>query len=443
MSWSSLDSVLSLSSISLEILSLSRDRDRETGTGTGARPGTGTEDRNRQTETETETGTGQGQRQRQRTGNRDRDQGQRPEDQRQRTRQEPETERPEGHTMDLKLLVLLLWTCSGLGHSSVLKRLYWYEFTPRTFQEADKFCRSEHNGSLATVVTDSDISVMDLKKFQAWIGLMKRGTGWSEPQDGNDCGGVEYQSIEAFGFDCDAKNFIFCEGGVHTQPIYQRDKTWSEGNRSVRARMEILGLLNTDQLGSWSSILSEERDHPVWIGLYHDGEAWKWSNGASSDYRNWTGGSEPPSGSDSCVVVSSQTKTMSVQSCSEAFPFLCYRDNLVLLEEKMSWEQALEACGNISPKHRLYSGTEYNATELESNAGRFQKTSTSKVWVGLRFLGGSWFWSDGGAVSLSLPECPQSGLHCGALVVDRSSGSDLIEPSDCSQSLSVLCYGEP
>ncbi|KAK7912625.1 hypothetical protein WMY93_012836 [Mugilogobius chulae] len=75
--------------------------------------------------------------------------------------------------------------------------------------------------------------------------------------------------------------------------------------------------------------------------------------------------SEPASGSDSCVVVSSQTKTMSVQSCSEAFPFLCYRDNLVLLEEKMSWDQALEACGNISSKHRDKDGTLYRGRSVE------------------------------------------------------------------------------
>ncbi|KAK7912614.1 hypothetical protein WMY93_012825 [Mugilogobius chulae] len=131
---------------------------------------------------------------------------------------------------------------------------------------------------------------------------------------------------------------------------------------------------------------------------------------------------------------------MLVQSCSEAFPFLCYKHNLVLVQKKLSWEQALEACGNISPKHRLLS---LEPSDLNNVLNHVQQASTSKVWVGLRFLGGSWFWSDGGAVSLSLPECPQSGLHCGALVVDRSSGSDLIEPSDCSQSLSVLCYGEP
>ncbi|KAK7912387.1 hypothetical protein WMY93_012598 [Mugilogobius chulae] len=89
------------------------------------------------------------------------------------------------------------------------------------------------------------------------------------------------------------------------------------------------------------------------------GEAWKWSNGASSDYRKWTGGSDPGPvlGSDSCVVVWSESKTMSVQSCSEAFPFLCFKDDVVLLEEKMSWEQALEACGNISSKHRLLKAT--------------------------------------------------------------------------------------
>ncbi|KAK7912609.1 hypothetical protein WMY93_012820 [Mugilogobius chulae] len=114
----------------------------------------------------------------------------------------------------------------------------------------------------------------------------------------------------------------------------------------------------------------------------------------------------PVSNSDSCVVVSSQTKTMSLQSCSEAFPFLCYKHNLVLVQEELSWEQALEACGNISPSGSFKLLSKPDNHMNITNVLRF--SSTSKVWVGLRFLGGSWFWSDGGAVSvsLSLPGCP-------------------------------------
>ncbi|KAK7912385.1 hypothetical protein WMY93_012596 [Mugilogobius chulae] len=184
--------------------------------------------------------------------------------------------------------------------------------------------------------------------------------------------------------------------------------------------------------------------HPVWIGLHSDGEAWKWSNGASSDYRKWAGGESVQTqvrSSARTPVWSSLAVsiwTMSVENCSEAFPFLCSANEVVQLE-KMSWEQALKACRNISSKHRLLSGT---ASELGYVFNEIQQNI--KVWVGLRFLGGSWFWSDGGAVSLSLPECPQSGLHCGAVVL-RTFGSGVVpvEPSDCSEKMDVLCYREP
>ncbi|KAK7912616.1 hypothetical protein WMY93_012827 [Mugilogobius chulae] len=90
---------------------------------------------------------------------------------------------------------------------------------------------------------------------------------------------------------------------------------------------------------------------------------------------------------DSCVVVSSQTKTMSLQSCSEAFPFLCYKHNLVLVQEELSWEQALEACGNIKPFSN-YSSTfrilNVKPSELQYVQSHAHKASTSKAcgsWV--------------------------------------------------------------
>ncbi|KAK7912617.1 hypothetical protein WMY93_012828 [Mugilogobius chulae] len=354
--------------------------------------------------------------------------------------------------LDQKLLVLLLWTCSGPGQSSVVWKSHWYNSGHRTWQDADKICRRpglkrqrettikhqvhqpqeglgsglsvlgggqgkvsgrpkpwnirslvrkepelvqesvqpseregrslhlqasprdqttaerlappslvidlQYSGSLATVIKESDIKDLDLKKFQAWIGLFKEGSDWrwvdgisteynisevfapGEPGGGEDCARAVYKN-KAFGIGCGAKFFIFCEGGSPYIEFIPVSKTWSDGKQLCEDKgWKYLDFITSYELAQWSSILSEERDHPVWIGLHSDGEAWKWSNGASSDYRKWAGGSDPGPvhGSDSCVVVSSQTKTMSRQ--------------LVLLEEKMSWEQALEACGNISSKHK-------------------------------------------------------------------------------------------
>ncbi|KAK7912606.1 hypothetical protein WMY93_012817 [Mugilogobius chulae] len=169
----------------------------------------------------------------------------------------------------------------------------------------------------------------------------------------------------------------------YTPEFIPVSKTWSEGKKLCEDKgWKYLDFITSSEFTQWSSVLSEDQDHPVWIGLYHNGEAWKWSNGASSDYRKWTGGSDPGPvhGSDSCVVVSSQTKTMSVQSCSEAFPFLCFRDNLVLLEEKMSWEEALEACGNISSKHNSTSES------LERNKLRLKATQHHERLLVSRFI---------------------------------------------------------
>uniref|UniRef100_A0A8C6UMV6 C-type lectin domain-containing protein n=1 Tax=Neogobius melanostomus TaxID=47308 RepID=A0A8C6UMV6_9GOBI len=205
--------------------------------------------------------------------------------------------------------------------------------------------------------------------------------------------------------------------------------TWTEGLQHCSEK----GLQYMGE-GHW---LVEPRDFPVWIGLQRDGSGddWSWSDGTHSDYRSWTSGPGP--GSGSCVAVSSQSKAMLNQSCSKAFPFLCYRHNVVLLQEELSWEDAMETCRNLRNfyNHTSFSMLSVEESEVEYALSHAKGAKTNKVWVGLRFLAGSWFWSDGTPVSLSLPSCPK--FNCGALVVNTSS----IEPTDCTEKLNLLCYG--
>ncbi|KAK7912624.1 hypothetical protein WMY93_012835 [Mugilogobius chulae] len=175
-------------------------------------------------------------------------------------------------------------------------RSYWYETDPR---------RGRSPGRLQNVRPCLRVSVEFGFCLKLASHFRKHNGSLATLVKDEDAGEMELKKFQAwaFGDSCDQKHFILCEGWDRYSYYHfiPETKTWSEG----------LGLLQ------------ESRFRP-----------------------------SPDSDSDSCVVVSSQTKTMSVQSCSEAFPFLCSRDNLVLLEEKMSWEQALEACGNISSKHR-------------------------------------------------------------------------------------------
>lgn len=78
-----------------------------------------------------------------------------------------------------------------------------------------------------------------------------------------------------------------------------------------------------------------------WSLVSSAGRKWKWSRG-SSRYRNWASG-EPKEGGD-CVTISSVTKKMSAQDCNARFPFVCLRENLILIKENKTWEEALEHC---------------------------------------------------------------------------------------------------
>lgn len=71
------------------------------------------------------------------------------------------------------------------------------------------------------------------------------------------------------------------------------------------------------------------------------GEKWKWSRGFSS-YRNWASDEAKEDGD--CVTISSATKKMSTQDCNARFPFVCLRENVILVKEKKTWEEALEHC---------------------------------------------------------------------------------------------------
>lgn len=74
------------------------------------------------------------------------------------------------------------------------------------------------------------------------------------------------------------------------------------------------------------------------------GGSWTWSTGISS-YRNWKPG-EPGDQGD-CVSISSVKKEMAAQNCNDRFPFVCILENIILVKESKSWEEALEYCRGL------------------------------------------------------------------------------------------------
>lgn len=351
------------------------------------------------------------------------------------------------------VLLLLLALCCEPGLGSNQKRPMWYHSYPDNWDNARGICQSLNQGDLLTVLSQDELDFMDLRSYHAWIGLTRHNDHyhwdgadtdhapdhWVAGPD-YDCGLTSYEQDSPESDNCHHKHFFFCNG-LFSDVFVPQTKSYDNSKQFCESLSRDLSTFSGKSgLQFQGSPLYDPQEFPVWIGLRSDGVSWSWGDGRPSDFRNWAPdlGSAPGPGSGDCVSVSSLSKSMSVHDCSDAYPFVCYNPNLVLLQELMPWEQALEHCKTLSSAEsfRLLSLNQ-NHMETIENVLRFAQTN--RVWVGLRYLAGAWFWSDGSTLPLPGLSCPDFTLGCGALVL--SSGSDpVIEPVDCSEKLNFLCY---
>ncbi|KAK2908975.1 hypothetical protein Q8A67_004812 [Cirrhinus molitorella] len=99
--------------------------------------------------------------------------------------------------------------------------------------------------------------------------------------------------------------------------------------------------------------------------------------------------------------------------------------------EKKTWEEALEYC--LSRNTDLA----YVDTKVLLNMSNAQ---TERVWTGLRFLAGMWFWvgKENDETNIVLPSCPPEPYRCGAYNVKTGNW----ESRDCEEKLNFLCFEE-
>lgn len=335
-----------------------------------------------------------------------------------------------------------------------MKKL-WYEPKPRTWEEAQSFCKSK-NGDLAIIESSedmSDLDALDMNSFHAWVGLKKFTSGWlwqsgkedspirdvfaeGQPVIGQECGKIIRKHEKAYTDNCEDKHFSFCEKPINTFHFVAETKTWAEAlEHCLQKTWWFADFILSTNFG-WSSAVKDPQHFSVWIGLHHDGAVWRWRNGTASHQQRWT---SVGSRAGFCLAVTSHYNNPHAYNCSTAFPFICHRQNLVLVPEPLSWEDGLEVCTNISPlNNRNFNLASLEESDLQSVLTYTTEATTDKVWLGLRFLAGIWVWSDG--APLTLPSfqslCPGDGRHCGALVL--STGS--IEAVNCNEKLNLLCY---
>ncbi|XP_075868945.1 macrophage mannose receptor 1-like [Nelusetta ayraudi] len=235
---------------------------------------------------------------------------------------------------------------------------------------------------------------------------------------------------------CYKNHPFYCSSG---NIIQYSEKHLSWDNASDYCQSNNMNLITVSE-NNTSSIKSSG-----WIGLKLIlGKGWSWSGGMKSDYRNWAD-KEPAL--NNCVLYKEVSQLFHAKDCARKYAAVCQDDNLVIVKEKKTWEDALNHCRKIdsscegSPKACTY---KYNLLSLQDSdyqyvRDRIYSATTDEVWTGLRFLAGSWWWMDGRKVTNNgqLPSCPSQQRHCGTLS-KYDTNNWIIR--DCAEKRNFVCY---
>ena len=191
---------------------------------------------------------------------------------------------------------------------------------------------------------------------------------------------------------------------------------------------------------------------PCWIGLQRDEKdlnVWTWINNEAYNTIRWRAGQPKTQlAGENCVTVLFDSSTSSYLfddfPCSSNLAFVCQRDNLVLVKQNKTWEEALYHCRALQVSHNFYDHPMLDLlsfhTEDESAYAQsiVREAQTDEAWIGLRFLAGRWLWMDGKTGDgVSSPVCPANGRNCGTL---SEKGK---QARSCVERRNFFCFQRP
>ncbi|XP_065147401.1 putative C-type lectin domain family 20 member A [Paramisgurnus dabryanus] len=172
----------------------------------------------------------------------------------------------------------------------------------------------------------------------------------------------------------------------HRYHYISRNMNWTEAQRYCRKTYtDLATVYNMNDMKQLMSQLNNNMK--VWIGLHNK---LKWSMGDPVTYTNWMKGQ--PKGQNKCYAFKTNGKWLE-QACNERSKFICFNDNLVLINQNLSWSDALSYC-----RLNHVDLVSVDSEEIQRwVSGLVKKASTPEVWLGLRHSCalGVWFWMNG------------------------------------------------
>ncbi|KAK7940149.1 hypothetical protein WMY93_003475 [Mugilogobius chulae] len=282
----------------------------------------------------------------------------------------------------------------------------------KTWEEALEYCRTlkiyphsvQHYELTQLLSADHLHNAQDILQSAnvtlAWVGLRYLGDQWSLQVYGM----IMYRTLLLL-------LPLLCVGATGLKKIIHRiekESSWNDAQAYCREHHVDL-LTIRDQA---------ENDHFIengWIGFYRESgsRTWNWSSGDVSDYVNMRAEELYQEGEHCGRMADGRWYS---ESCSHIYPYYC-EDELVLVEQKKTWEEALEHCRHLTQYDSTVNQNHfYDLVSLTLDTVYFQDIFPSeynKMWIGLRFLGDYWIWLNGQPEAF-LDECSLTD-RCGVL----------------------------
>ncbi|XP_072554115.1 macrophage mannose receptor 1-like [Paramormyrops kingsleyae] len=318
------------------------------------------------------------------------------------------------------LLLKFLLISEFHSHCSCLSHQYHFVNINLTWTDAQAYCRENYT-DLATIDNMEEMkrlteSVGSDYTGEAWIGL-KNGTlwrwhwssaegetgytNWVSGQPDNWCNNEHCTSVRSSGLwndiTCSSQalmGFFIC----YTAPTYkdginatwnftliQKNMIWSDAQSYCRHSYTDLATVRNQEDNDLIQTMVTSGTW-VWIGLFQD--TWEWSDLSNSSFRNWKMGQNDSKNNACALAQVTWPGTWDMIPCDEKHPFICYDDNLILVNSNMTWNEALKYC-----RMNYLDLVSVHNDEIQYWVSRMAETaSTDHVWLGLRFSCSLIFW---------------------------------------------------
>ncbi|CAI5662630.1 unnamed protein product [Oreochromis niloticus] len=277
------------------------------------------------------------------------------------------------------------------------------------YTQAKNYCRVMYT-DLATIYNLADMN--NLVTFasniteRAWIGLEMGAVWmwhWSLPGQVTDflkwkSGEVithnqeECAAMDQFGgwfvSACGVLRKFVCQGNHTGYFIFVNEsKSWWDAQSHCRNLSPDLVSIHSEAENM--AVLNVSASQSVWIGLFKD--PWIWSDGSNSSFRFW-GASQPSylHNQDCVAAVFQDNGKWNEQNCSNQLNFVCHGGNMILIQENMTWIEALSYC-----RKHYFDLVDIKTKNIQDQVAQKAKNATSSyVWLGLRYTVQFkfWFW---------------------------------------------------